>query len=37
MSHLGRVKEESDLEKNNLLPVAERLCELLDRDIVKEA
>ena len=34
MSHLGRVKEESDLEKNNLLPVAQRLCELLDRDIL---
>ena len=25
MSHLGRVKEEADLEKNNLQPVADRL------------
>ena len=33
MSHLGRVKEESDKEKNTLLPVANRLCELLDRNV----
>ena len=32
-SHLGRVKEESDLEKNNLLPVSERLSELLDKEV----
>ena len=30
-SHLGRVKEEADLEKNNLAPVAVRLQELLDK------
>lgn len=34
MSHLGRVKEEADLEKNNLLPVANRLSELLEKDIL---
>lgn len=34
MSHLGRVKEESDLEKNNLEPVAKRLAELLKKDIL---
>lgn len=34
MSHLGRVKEESDLEKNNLAPVADRLSELLEKDIL---
>ena len=34
MSHLGRVKEEQDLEKNTLEPVALRLSELLDKDIV---
>ena len=34
MSHLGRVKEEQDLEKNTLEPVALRLSELLDEDIV---
>ena len=33
MSHLGRVKEEADLEKNNLAPVARRLCELLKKDV----
>ena len=32
-SHLGRVKEESDLEKNNLRPVATRLSELLGREV----
>ena len=34
MSHLGRVKEEQDLEKNTLEPVALRLSELLDTDLV---
>ena len=34
LSHLGRVKEESDLEKNDLSPVAKRLSELLDRDVI---
>lgn len=34
MSHLGRIKEEKDLEKNSLEPVALRLSELLDKDIV---
>lgn len=34
MSHLGRVKEEADLEKNNLEPVAKRLAELLKKDIL---
>ena len=33
MSHLGRVKEEADLEKNNLFPVFERLKELIDTNI----
>ena len=33
LSHLGRVKEEADLEKNNLAPVASRLCELLKKDV----
>ena len=32
-SHLGRVKEESDLEKNNLAPVAKRLEELLGQKV----
>ncbi len=32
-SHLGRVKEESDLAKNNLAPVAKRLEELLDQKV----
>ena len=32
-SHLGRIKEESDLEKNNLAPVATRLEELLDKKV----
>ena len=32
-SHLGRVKEEADLEKNNLAPVATRLSELLNREV----
>ena len=34
LSHLGRVKEESDLAKNDLAPVAKRLSELLERDIL---
>ena len=33
LSHLGRVKEESDLAKNNLAPVAKRLEELLGRKV----
>ncbi|MBR6948635.1 MAG: phosphoglycerate kinase [Bacilli bacterium] len=33
MSHLGRVKEEADLEKNNLAPVAVRLSELLNKEV----
>ena len=32
-SHLGRVKEEADLEKNNLAPVAIRLSELFNREV----
>ena len=34
MSHLGRVKEESDKEKNSLKIVAERLSELLNKQII---
>ena len=34
LSHLGRVKEVEDLDKNNLAPVAKRLSELLDKDIL---
>lgn len=33
MSHLGKVKEESDLEKNNLYPVSIRLGELLEKKV----
>ena len=33
LSHLGRIKEESDLEKNSLEPVATRLSELLNKEI----
>ena len=33
MSHLGRVKEEADLDKNNLYPVFERLKELINTNI----
>ena len=33
LSHLGRVKEEADLAKNNLLPVSVRLSELLGKDV----
>ena len=32
-SHLGRVKEESDLAKNDLLPVSVRLSELLGKKV----
>ena len=34
MSHLGRVKEETDLAKNDLRPVALRLSELLSKEVV---
>ena len=34
LSHLGRVKEESDKESNTLEPVALRLSELLDKEII---
>lgn len=34
MSHLGRVKEESDKEKNSLKIVARRLSELLNKEII---
>ena len=34
MSHLGRVKEEADKEKNTLLPVAKRLCELIGKNVI---
>lgn len=34
LSHLGRVKEESDLEKNTLYPVCVRLSELLNCPII---
>ena len=34
LSHLGRVKEESDKETNTLEPVALRLSELLDKEII---
>lgn len=33
LSHLGKVKENSDLEKNNLYPVSIRLSELLEREV----
>ena len=33
-SHLGRVKEEADLIKNNLEPVSLRLSELLDKKVL---
>ena len=34
MSHLGRVKEEADLAKNNLEPVSKRLAELINKKVV---
>ena len=33
-SHLGRIKEKIDLEKNNLKPVAKELGKLLDKKII---
>lgn len=33
LSHLGRIKEKEDLEKNNLEPVATRLSELLKKKV----
>ena len=33
-SHLGRIKEEADLKKNDLTPVAKRLSELLKREVI---
>ena len=33
LSHLGRVKEEADLTKNDLLPVSKRLSELLGKEV----
>ena len=33
LSHLGRIKEESDLAKNDLLPVSERLSKLLGKEV----
>ncbi len=33
-SHLGRIKEKIDLEKNNLKPVAKELGKLLDKEII---
>lgn len=33
MSHLGRIKEEADLKKNTLLPVRDRLAELLGKEV----
>lgn len=32
-SHLGRIKEEADLKKNDLKPVAKRLSKLLKKDV----
>lgn len=34
LSHLGRIKEEADLKKNNLEVVAKRLAELLKQDVL---
>lgn len=33
LSHLGRIKEASDLEKNTLAPVAKKLSELLNKKV----
>lgn len=33
-SHLGRIKEEADLAKNNLKPIADALAKLLNREII---
>ena len=34
MAHLGRIKTEDDLEHNSLEPVAYRLSELLDKEVI---
>lgn len=34
MSHLGRIKDESDLIKNDLLPISKRLSEKLNKKVV---
>lgn len=34
MSHLGRVKEEKDKEKNSLKPISTRLSELLNQEVI---
>lgn len=34
LSHLGKVKEPSDLKKNDLYPVSQRLAELLNRKVI---
>ncbi len=33
LSHLGRIKEENDLEKNDLAPISVRLSELLNKEV----
>ena len=33
LSHLGKVKEESDLQKNDLYPVSIRLQELIEKEV----
>ena len=33
-SHLGRIKEEADLKKNDLKPIAKRLSKLLKKDVI---
>lgn len=37
LSHLGKIKEEADLSKNNLYPVSVRLSELLKKDVLFSA
>ncbi len=34
LSHLGRIKTQEDLEKNNLKPVAQRLSELIEKKVI---
>lgn len=34
LSHLGKVREPSDLKKNDLYPVSQRLAELLNRKVI---
>ena len=34
ISHLGRIKEAKDLEKNSLRVVAQKLAELLDHEVL---